>query len=137
MLERGAADARALMRTIRHGDLQALRAAAWALRAAHDARRSMRDGGIRTLALPAVPDLDAAAGVGVEAMLRRTRYSCLERSVVRQAWGAAHGDTRDVIIGISGTEDFGAHAWLEGDPPSSSGGFHEIMRHPPPAQPAV
>jgi len=128
------ADVRALARTLRRGDVQSLRAAGWALRAARQARRSMRAGGIATLALPPVPDLSASAGVGVEAALRRTRYTCLERAVVRQAWAAAHGRPRDVIIGVTGPGDeFGAHAWLEGDPPSAGGGFHEILRHPAPA----
>jgi len=93
----------------------------------------MRDGGIAGLVLPPVPDLGVAAGRGVNAILRRTRYTCLERAVVLQAWAAAHGDQRDVIIGVSSPADFGAHAWLDGDPPSADGGFLEIVRHPAPA----
>lgn len=122
-------DAGALARTLGRGDFDAIRAAAWALRAAGSARRSMRDGGLATLALPRVPELEATAGRGVDAALRRTRYTCLERAVVRQAWAAAHGERRDVIIGVSSPGDFGAHAWLDGDPPSAGGGFHEILRH--------
>jgi hypothetical protein len=129
----GSRDGRALARTVRRGDLASLRAAVWALRAAHGARRVIRDDGIAALSIPPPPELPAKAGRGVNGVLRRSRYSCLEQAVVRQAWAAAHGDARDVIIGVSSPADFGAHAWLEGDPPSAGGGFLEIVRHPAPA----
>jgi hypothetical protein len=35
---------------------------------------------------------------------------------VLQAWDAAHGRSRDLVIGITGPDGFRAHAWLDGDP---------------------
>ena len=49
-------------------------------------------------------------------MLRRTGDSCLVRAIVVQAWEAAHGRHRDLIVGVTGATDFRAHAWLDGDP---------------------
>jgi hypothetical protein len=47
--------------------------------------------------------------------------------LVLQRWLAAHGDQRDVIIGVlAPAEGFGAHAWLEGETPSSP--FQELTR---------
>lgn len=48
--------------------------------------------------------------------LRRRRESCLVNAIVLQAWEAAHGRTRDLVIGTTGPNGFRAHAWLEGDP---------------------
>jgi hypothetical protein len=42
--------------------------------------------------------------------------TCLVNSIVVQAWEAAHGRRRDLVIGITGLDGFRAHAWLEGDP---------------------
>jgi len=93
----------------------------------------MRTGGLDGLALPAVPPLSPAARRGVDGTLRRTGASCLEQAVVRQAWAASQGEHRDVVVGVSSPRDFGAHAWLDGDPPAASDGFHEILRRRAPA----
>lgn len=72
---------------------------------------------------------------GVAAVLHRRRARCLERSLVLQTWLAAHGDPRDLIVGVTRPgEDFSAHAWLEGEDPchGTLAGFHEITRRPPP-----
>jgi hypothetical protein len=62
-------------------------------------------------------------------VLRRGGYTCLVRAAVRQAWEAAHGCPRDLIIGVnSPTDDFQAHAWLEGDLPDGTGEFRELLR---------
>lgn len=37
-----------------------------------------------------------------------------------QAWEAAHGRRRDLVVGITGPDGFRAHAWLEGDPVPSA-----------------
>jgi len=95
-------------------------------------------------------------------VLRRRGESCLVRAVVLQAWEAAHGRRRDLIVGVTDPAGFRAHAWLEGDPlhadagldPSrlglgetaeavdagdSHGGppdrrqFHELLRRPAPS----
>jgi hypothetical protein len=60
-----------------------------------------------------------------------TRANCLVRATVRQAWYAAHGDLRDVVIGVTAPSGgFAAHAWLDGDAPCHSDGFHELLRRP-------
>lgn len=48
--------------------------------------------------------------------LRRWRESCLVNAIVLQAWEAAHGRRRDLVVGVTGPNGFRAHAWLEGDP---------------------
>jgi hypothetical protein len=51
--------------------------------------------------------------------------------MVIQAWDAAHGRPRDLIVGTSGLgEGFEAHAWLEGDPPLADRQFGELLRRP-------
>ena len=68
----------------------------------------------------------------MNAVLRRRGYTCLVSATVRQAWYAAQGDRRDLIIGITApSEGFRAHAWLEGDAPNAGQeGFSELLRHP-------
>jgi hypothetical protein len=82
------------------------------------------------LELPRLPDLPVHAERGVVAVLRRLPHTCLERALVLQRWKAAHGDLRDVVIGVRGPgAEFGAHAWLAGDPYElEAGGFHELRR---------
>ena len=48
--------------------------------------------------------------------LRRWHESCLVNSIVLQAWEAAHGRRRDLVVGVTGPDRFHAHAWLQGDP---------------------
>ena len=75
------------------------------------------------------PALPSDAIRGVSAALRRTRASCLERSLVLQRWYAAHGQRRDLIIGVTAPgEEFRAHAWLEGDHPCHDGEYTELLR---------
>jgi hypothetical protein len=77
------------------------------------------------------PSLPASAELGVSASLRLRREACLVRALVRQKWLAAHGSSRDLVIGIhEPRKGFKAHAWLEGDPPCHSEGFAELMRRP-------
>lgn len=77
--------------------------------------------------VPGAPPLDRA-GRGVDAVLWR-RGSCLERSLVRQEWLKAQGRHVDVVIGVRGPSDFGAHAWLDGEEPHSVEEFVELRRH--------
>jgi hypothetical protein len=84
---------------------------------------------------------------GVRAALRRIGETCLVNSIVLQAWEAAHGKRRDLVIGTTGPNGFHAHAWLDGDTvipadeeagaPSSAGEtslrtFSELVRRPAP-----
>ncbi len=94
-------------------------------------------------------------------MLRRRGESCLVKAIVLQAWQAAHGRRRDLIVGVTDPAGFEAHAWLEGDPRHTDAGvdtsqlglvgraealdagddhappdrrpFHELLRRPAPS----
>lgn len=112
-----------------------LRAAAWTFRALTVARRHLRVNGIDPMpVLPGPPGVGADAFRGVAAVLRRRDATCLERSLVLQRWLAAHGDRRELVIGVKGPRDeFGAHAWLEGEPPTDGiSEFKELLRRPAP-----
>ena len=81
--------------------------------------------------LPQVPTVSPAAIDGVKVSLRLARSSCLTRPMILQAWLLAHGDARNLVIGVTRPgEQFGAHAWLEGEPPCH-GSFHELTQRPP------
>lgn len=122
------------LRALRRADVASLRAALWTFRAARRARRRLRAGGVPAVSLPPVPGVDASARRGVYAVLRRGGYTCLEQALVRQAWDAAHGQPRELVIGVtSPSGGFGAHAWLEGDPARTVEEFVELLRHPAPA----
>jgi hypothetical protein len=108
-----------------------LRAAWWTDRALKHARAELRDGGLRSVTLPAPPRLPEDADRGMHAILRRREHSCLEGSLVIQRWLAAHGDPRDVVIGTTGVEGFAAHAWIEGDL-GSAARYTELARLPAP-----
>jgi hypothetical protein len=118
---------------IRRFGVANLRAAWWAVRAARSTEAVLRTDGLEAaLAAPAPPPhLPPAARRGVEAAVRRRGHKCLVRSIVMQAWLAAHGEPTDLIIGVRGPQaDFAAHAWLEGEPAHSSGPFEELLRRP-------
>ncbi len=106
--------------------------ARWALRAWWRCRAQLRHGGLEAVALPAPPDDFPGAENGVRRALAVVPASCLESSLVRQLWYASHGRPRDVVIGVRGpAKDFGAHAWLDGDP-EQPGLFVELKRWPAP-----
>ncbi len=66
-----------------------------------------------------------------ELVLAWVGASCLESGLVRQALCAAQGERRDLVVGVTGArEDFGAHAWLEGEPVDCR--FTELLRRPAP-----
>jgi Transglutaminase-like superfamily len=112
-------------------DLPTLRAALWALLALRRARRALKRGPVTEIRVGPPPALPPSAGRGVRAILRRSDPTCLERALVMQAWAAAQGDTRDVVIGVNGTgEQFAAHAWLDGDS-DGEGPYRELMRVSP------
>jgi hypothetical protein len=78
----------------------------------------------------APPTLPATAVRGVEAVLRRSRPTCLQAALVRQRWLRAHGVLRDLVIGVTApSEGFRSHAWLE-DPaePTPREQWHELTR---------
>jgi hypothetical protein len=109
--------------------LRTLLAAAWTLRAAMSARRQLAAGKMPPLDLPRVPGVPESAVWGVQAVLRPRLFTCLVRASVRQSWHAAHGQRRDLIIGVKAPgPDFEAHAWLDGDDPGPARDYHELMR---------
>jgi hypothetical protein len=113
-------------------DLATLRAARWAHAALRAARAALAEGQFRAVELPDPPGLPASAIRGVEALLRRRKHSCLEGALVRQRWLAAHGEFRDVAIGVTPpSQGFYAHAWLVGDGNALAGSFSEITRVKP------
>jgi hypothetical protein len=99
--------------------------------AARRARQQLRSG-VACPVLPPCPELPASAGLGVLGVVTRLKPTCLERSFVLQAWMAAHGDARDIVIGVPDTE-FGrepAHAWVDGTDAESAGRYLELHRIP-------
>jgi transglutaminase superfamily protein len=110
-------------------DLPSLRAALWTYRALRSARRQLRRTGLDGLSLPRLPRLAPSAGRGVRAILRRQPHTCLERALVLQRWRAAHGEPRDVVVGVRGpSATFQAHAWLEDEEPVANESFAELLR---------
>ncbi|HEX7254741.1 MAG TPA: lasso peptide biosynthesis B2 protein [Gaiellaceae bacterium] len=110
-------------------DPASLRAAWWALVAFRRTRRALRRERVTDVVVAPPPALPVRAGRGVRAVLRRADATCLERALVLQAWEAAHGPGRDVVIGVKGGEKLAAHAWLDGE---ADGGlaYEELMRVP-------
>ena len=106
-----------------------LRAAIWALFALAATRRRLRTRGLERTEVPAPPPLPLHASRTVEAVLRRFPATCLERSLVRQRWLAAHGRLVDVVIGVTSPAGrFGAHAWLDGDGDPLAERYYELKR---------
>jgi hypothetical protein len=114
--------------------IPALRGAAWALRALRSVRTQVGHSGLSASnRLPPPPQLPPGAVRGVNAVLRRRRASCLERSLVLQTWLASRGERRDLVIGVTPPDDqFQAHAWLEGEEQCHEEEFHHLIRRPAP-----
>jgi hypothetical protein len=111
-------------------DVPTLRAALWAQLALRRTRRALKRDRVTDVRVPPPPALPPSAGRGVRAVIRRGDPTCLERALVLQAWNVAHGEPRDVVIGVHGKgHEFAAHAWLDGEP-DGHGPYHELMRVP-------
>jgi hypothetical protein len=107
-----------------------LRTLAWALVSVRRAQRQLRAGGLATVTLSPAPLGGRGAQRGLRDGLRLSRPSCLERSLVRRAWHLRQGREVAIVIGVRGSaESFGAHAWLQGDPPDP-GDFAELLVWP-------
>jgi hypothetical protein len=112
--------------------LRALRAGWWTLRAVRAVSSQLARHALTPVVVPAVPAALAGSGPrAVEAVLRWRRAPCLERATVLQAWHLAHGRPRDVVVGVRGSAEFGAHAWLDGA--AGGAGYTELLRRPPSA----
>jgi hypothetical protein len=88
--------------------------ALWATLASLVVRRRLKRSGVRTRA-PLPLCLGRTAGQGVMAALSRLEATCLERSLVLQAWLVSRGIPRDVVIGVptDGMKTGPAHAWVD------------------------
>jgi hypothetical protein len=116
--------------TVARGALRVLLAGWWTVRAARAVRSQLARHALAPIVVPAVPaSLSAAGPRAVHAVLRWSRAPCLERATVLQAWYLAHGWPRDVVLGVQGSAEFGAHAWLDGT--SGGAGYAEVTRRPP------
>lgn len=105
----------------------------WAGRSLFGVRRSLRQTALPDVTVSPPPRLPASAGRGVRFVLRRRESTCLQRALVLQAWHAAQGNPREVVIGVTDTKGpFSAHAWLDGDPGHPGRGFAELLRLPAP-----
>lgn len=113
---------------MRRPTVDELRAAVWAVRALRRARRDLAVEPLAAPALPAPPRIGIHASRGVVGALARQRASCLEAASVRQVWFRAHGDRRDLVIGVRSPDDFAAHAWLEGEEGADVGPYVELVR---------
>lgn len=111
-----------------------LRGVIWAVRAVRSVRSQLRRTGYVGIAVPPLPGRSDAAARGVRLVLRRLPTTCLERAMIEQRWQAAHGNPRDVLVGVrSAAGGFRAHAWLEGDDPPGDDerGYRELLRIQP------
>ena len=109
----------------------------WAVRARRTARRQLRTGGLAAVRLPPSPKTAAVWPWPrtLTLALRVLRASCLERSLVRQAWLADRGRPSDVIIGARAPrEGFAAHAWLDFEGESEADGYVEVARYTAPGR---
>jgi hypothetical protein len=62
--------------------------------------------------------------------MTRVDATCLESALVRQRWLAAHGERRDIVIGVpaNGLHDEPAHAWLDGTDSWAASTYLELHR---------
>jgi hypothetical protein len=117
-------------RKLRTLDRATLRAAWWTVTQLESVRRQLPRTAYADVRVEEPPPLPRSAGRGVEAVLRRTPATCLQRALVLQRWLRAQGVARDVVIGVTGATDFRAHAWVEGEHRPDE--FRELTRIPAP-----
>ena len=103
-----------------------VRAARWLATELRRVRRDLREHGTSTTARTPPSGLGWSPHPLVLRVAGYGRATCLERSLIRQAWLRGRGDRRDVVIGVRRSDDPEAHAWLEGDPDSTA--YVEIHR---------
>jgi hypothetical protein len=107
-----------------------LRTLAWAFSAVRRTRQQLRVGDLASVAVRPAPPAGRGARRGLRDGLRLAKPSCLERSLVRRFWHLRQGREVPIVIGVrGGGENFGAHAWLRGDPPDP-GDFTELLVWP-------
>jgi hypothetical protein len=108
-----------------------LRSFRWSVRQLRDVRRRLRTEGTRTR-IQVPENLGPKGRWGVRTALLVTRPTCLERSLLVQAWLGVHTTAPDVVIGVrkrSGKIE--AHAWLDGRDPLFDSSYEELTRLSP------
>lgn len=121
----------ALLRRLLLKPLHELRVGLWALVEVRRVRRDLRQHGTHAVVRPVPRRAPGRAGRGIHLAAKVSRATCLERSLLRQAWFVQHGRSVDVVIGVRRGGSIEAHAWVEGDDDSSA--YTEIYRLPPAA----
>lgn len=109
--------------------------AVWAAQQLRRLRRDLESDGVRAAVARPPRARSRRAGHALMATARLGRATCLERSLLRQAWLRERGMARDVVIGVRRDESFAAHAWLEGD--GDGAGYVEMHRISAAAAPAA
>ena len=107
-----------------------LTAAVWALWASRVVRARARRDGVK-VTCPVVWPLPYSASPGVLGVLTRLSPTCLERSLVLQAWLGAHGHDHDVIVAVpvEGIGSRPAHAWVDGVDRLDESSYREVHRY--------
>ena len=108
------------------GPVHDVMAGAWAARELRRLRGALARDGVRASVNRPPRRVSRNSGRVVMLAARVARASCLERSLLRQAWLRGRGTMRDVVIGVRSEDKFEAHAWLDGDPDGVD--FVEIHR---------
>lgn len=84
---------------------------------------------VESVTVRPAPRLSLEATRGVNGVLRLTRATCLQKSLVLQRWYADHGVERDLVIGVTSVRSgFRAHAWLEEPGQMTDPTYAEISR---------
>ena len=102
----------------------------WAGRALIDVRRNLRRTTLLEVTVNPPPRLPPHASRGVRSVLRGRPSTCLQRALVLQTWHAAQGNPQEIVIGVTASSTFAAHAWLDGDAGDPGRGFDELLRLP-------
>lgn len=114
-------------------DLATARAMWWAGRSLVRVRRSLRAAALPDVRVGRPPALPPEAERGMRFVLGNRPSTCLQRALVQQAWHAAQGRPREVVVGVTGSSNgFSAHAWLDGTPGEPAPEFRELLRLPAP-----
>ena len=99
---------------LRQLDGDSLRGVRWAAVALRKVRADVRERGLRAR-VEAPPSIGPGGLKGVVLLTRMARATCLERSLILQAWHLGQGREYEVLVGVEPSESgIEAHAWLGG-----------------------
>lgn len=102
----------------------------WAVRCLGRLRGELVGDDVRQIRVAPPPRSTAGGTRSVIArVLARAGATCLQRSLILQAWDRAHGMHRDVVVGVTAPgPQFRAHAWIDGEEDHAAQEFTEILR---------